>query len=127
MAKRSESRQKTELIQVRCTPDEKVVLKARAAAYGISMGELCRATIFDAKPKSKVDQTAIQELKLTRADLGRLGGLFRGWLGGSFEQGKPGPNTRAEIRRLLDDIEKAEALVITSVKKLIADRCFQSK
>ena len=67
-------------------------------------------------------KTAIQELKLTRADLGRLGGLFRGWLGGAFEKGTPGPNTRAEIRRLLDDIEKAEALVITSVKKLIADR-----
>lgn len=122
MATRSESRQKTELIQVRCTPEEKAALQARAAAFGISMGELCRTTIFDAQPKSKVDQTAIQELKLTRADLGRLGGLFRGWLGGAFEKGTPGPNTRAEIRRLLDDIEKAEALVITSVKKLIADR-----
>ena len=55
MAKRSESRQKTELIQVRCTPDEKVVLKVRAAAYVISMGELFRATIFDAKSNSKVD------------------------------------------------------------------------
>ena len=118
MATRSESRQKTELIQVRCTPDEKAALKARAAAFGISMGELCRGTIFGTKPKSKIDQEAIQELANARADLGRLGGLFKGWLGGSFERGKRGPNTRAEIRRLLDDIELAEAKVIASVKKL---------
>jgi hypothetical protein len=37
MATRSESRQKTKLIQVRCTPDEKAVLQARAAAFGVSM------------------------------------------------------------------------------------------
>ena len=115
---RSESRQKTELIQVRCTPEEKAALQARAAAFGISMGALCRETIFNTKPKSKIDQEAIQELANARADLGRLGGLFKGWLGGSFERGKPGPNTRAEIRRLLDDIELAEAKVIASVKKL---------
>lgn len=119
MATRSESRQKTELIQVRCTPEEKAALQARAAAYGISMGALCRETIFNTKPKSKTDREAIKELAATRADLGRLGGLFKGWLSGSFERGTPGPNTRAEIRRLLDDIEIAEAKVIASVQELL--------
>ncbi len=119
MATRSESRQKTELIQVRCTPEEKAALKARAAAFGISMGALCRATIFGAKPKSKTDQGAIQELADTRADLGRLGGLFKGWLAGSFEQqGTPGPKTRAEVVRLLGEIERAQEKVLASVKAL---------
>ena len=58
------------------------------------------------------------ELANTRADLGRLGGLFKGWLAGSFERGKPGEKSQIEIRRLLDDIELAEAKVIASVKKL---------
>lgn len=104
---------------MRCTPEEKAALKARAAAFGISMGELCRATIFGAKPKSKTDQGAIQELADTRADLGRLGGLFKGWLAGSFEQqGTPGPKTRAEVVRLLGEIEVAQEKVLASVKKL---------
>lgn len=118
MATRSESRQKTELIQVRCTPEEKAALKAHAAAFGISVGALCRETIFSTQPKSTTDQKAIQELANTRADLGRLGGLFKGWLAGSFERGKPGEKSQIEIRRLLDDIELAEAQVIASVKKL---------
>ena len=83
---RSESRQKTETIGVRCTPEEKAALKARADAFGISVGALCRDTIFGAKPKSKTDQNAIDELALTRADLGRLGGLLKGWLAGVFEE-----------------------------------------
>src|SRR5476649_1987179 len=78
---RSENRVKTELIQVRATPDEKAMLKTRAAAFGISVGELCRQTIFGAKPKSLVDQQAIQALADARADLGRIGGLLKGWLG----------------------------------------------
>ena len=122
MATRSESRQKTELIQVRCTPEEKAALKARAAAFGISMGELCRGTIFGAKLKSKTDQDAIDELAETRADLGRLGCLFKGWLAGSFERGTPGPKTRAEIRRILDDIELTELKVRDSANRLAGNK-----
>lgn len=82
------------------------------------MGELCRGTIFGAKPKSKTDQSAIQELADTRADLGRLGGLLKGWLAGSFEQEKPGPRSRAEVDRLLGEIERAQEKVLASVKTL---------
>lgn len=106
MATRSESRQKTELVQVRCTPDEKAQLKGRAAVFGISVGELCRQAIFNAVPKSKTDLNAIKELAATRADLGRLGGLFSGWLKGAFEEvAPPGPKTTAEIGRILREID----------------------
>jgi hypothetical protein len=118
MATRSESRQKTELIQVRCTPEEKAALKARAAAFGISMGELCRETIFRVKPKSKTDKEAIQELADTRADLGRLGGLLKGWLAGSFDAAAPGPRTRVDISKLLHEIDEAQKKVIVAVKSL---------
>lgn len=118
MASRSEQRQKTELIQVRCTPEEKKALKARAAAFGISMGELTRETIFGTKPKSKTDLKAIQELAATRADLGRLGGLFKGWLAGVFAQGEPGPKTKTEILRLLREIEATKEKVALAAESV---------
>lgn len=118
MATRSESRQKTKLIQVRATPQEKVTLKARAAAFGISMGELCRRTIFGATPKSITDKGAIQALADARADLGRMGGLLKGWLAGSFPDA-PRPPDPEQIRALLKNIEAGQAAVIAVVKKLV--------
>ena len=118
MGKQSQSRKKTETIQVRATPQEKHDLKERAAQFGVSVGELCRRTIFGAIPKSHADQTAITELAAMRADLGRLGGLLKGWLAGSFPQGSPTPTTHAEIVTLLRKIETAQGQVVEVVKKV---------
>lgn len=117
MAARSESRKKTQLIQVRATPEEKEQLKARAGAFGVSVGELCRQTIFGAKLKSQVDREAIQALLDTRADLGRLGGLLKGWLTGSFT-GAPRPDME-QVRNLLNRLNAGQAIVIASVKILM--------
>ena len=117
MNPRSESRKMTKTVQVRATPEEKHRLKARAAAYGISMGELCRQTIFRATPKSKTDLEAIRALAMARADLGRLGGILKGWLApGSFPS-SPLPDKK-HVRDLLHEIEAAQSLVVSTVKKL---------
>lgn len=116
---RSESRQKTELIQVRATPAEKARLRARADAFGISPGKLVRETIFSTTPKAKTDKQAIGELAATRADLGRLGGLLKGWLAGAFDQAPPPPQTLEEVRALLQEIEAAQTDVLVAVKKLV--------
>lgn len=118
-SQRSESRKKTELIQVRATPDEKAFLQARAAAFGVSVGELCRQTIFAAIPKSRVDQDAILELATTRADLGRFGGLLKGWLAGSFPNA-PRPELE-QVRNMLKQLEACQASVVNTVK-IIVDR-----
>lgn len=115
---RSESRKKTMLIQVRATPEEKKKLNARAVAFGISMGELCRQAIFGAIPKSKTDQNAIDELASTRADLGRLGGLLKGWLSGSFPQVCPTLQTHSDVVKLLREIEAAQKAVVVAFKTL---------
>jgi hypothetical protein len=115
---RSESRQKTRVVGVRATPGEHAKLKARADAFGISMGQLCRDTLFGSQPKSKVDQNAIAELAACRADLGRLGGLMKGWLAGSFPSA-PRPPDINQVRALLKQIQEGEATVIASVKKLV--------
>lgn len=106
----------TVTIQVRATPQEKLVLKSRATAFGISVGELIRQTIFRTQPKSKTDLEAIQALAFARADLGRLGGLLKGWLGGSFPNSLPSDSI--QIRTLLHDIEAAQIMVLDAVKKL---------
>lgn len=118
MAKRSESRKKTVTIGVRCTPAEKVALQKKAVAFDISVGELCREAIFRSVPKSRVDQDAIQELAATRADLGRLGGLLKGYLAGSFPVGTPPPKTKTSVVALLREIESTQKLVVESVKKV---------
>ena len=120
---RSESRQKTETIGVRCTPEEKAALKARADAFGISVGALCRDTIFGAKPKSKTDQNAIDELALTRADLGRLGGLLKGWLAGVFEEvGTPTVDTMPMVSDLLREVQEAQLKVLAAVSSLAQEK-----
>lgn len=116
MSSRSSSRIKTKTVQVRATEEEKDRLKARAAAFGISLGELCRQTIFGTKPKSKTDLEAIQALAMARADLGRLGGILKGWLAGSFPS-SPLPEKK-DVRDLLHEIEAAQSLVVSTVKKL---------
>lgn len=115
---RSESRQKTKLVQVRATPLEKDALKARADSFGISVGELCRNAIFGVKLNSLVDQDAISELARTRADLGRLGGLLKGWLAGKFKQGVPEPITYAEVAELRRKIDAAQQAVLDAVNKV---------
>ena len=116
----SESRKKTELIQVRATPKEKASLQKRAAAFGVSTGELCRSTIFSTTPNAKTDQEAIAALAATRADLGRLGGLLRGWLGGSAFPDASAPD-RKPVKELLCEIEGAKKEIIAAVQKLVAN------
>lgn len=117
---RSESRQKTQLVQVRCTPLEKQQLKSRAAAFGSSMsvGELCRSIIFGSQPKSMTDQVAIVELAHLRADLGRMGGLLKGWLSGSFIQAPPALKSHSDVIKLLKEIDVAQQRVLEVVEKV---------
>jgi hypothetical protein len=118
IAIRSESRQKTKLIQVRATPEEKEKLKAKADAFGVSVGELCRSAIFGVILKPKTDQNAIQELAATRADMGRVGGLLKGWLSGAFPHGIPSTKVHTEVVALLREIEKAQIRVIDAFTKV---------
>jgi hypothetical protein len=117
---RSESRKKTEHVPVRATPEEKTELQARAKGFGISVAALCRNAIFGAKLSSVADQNAITELSAARADLGRLGGLLKGWLAGTFPQGVPDSQTRLSVVSLLNQIESSQKQVLDAVYKVSA-------
>lgn len=117
--KKSETRQKTKLVQVRATPAEKEALRDRAAAFGISVGELCRQAIFASTPRAKTDQAAISALATARADLGRVGGLLKGWLAGSFPNAPtPLKQEVVEVRKILAQLEAAQALAVASITKV---------
>lgn len=103
---------------MRVTPEEKEKLEFIASAFAISVGALCRGALLKLIPKSKTDLNAIQELAATRADLGRLGGLLKGWLAGSFPPGVPQPSTHQDVISLLHQIQEAQKLVVESVKKV---------
>jgi hypothetical protein len=114
---KSELRKMSVTLQVRATPEEKAMLKARAGAFGISVGELIRQTIFKSKPKSKTDLEAIHALAVTRSDLGRLGGMLKGALSGVFPNS--GLLDQKQTRDLLHKIEAAQAEVVDSVNFLV--------
>lgn len=113
----SESRRMIKTIQVRATSEEKEILKEQAAAFGISIGELIRQTVFRTKPRSLTDKEAIMALAKTRADLGRLGGLLKGGLSGLFSNSQALDPRQA--RALLHEIECAQTQVLNAVDKLI--------
>lgn len=117
---KSETRQKTELIQVRATPEEKAMLKARAAAFGVSMGELCRRVMFATKPKAKTDQVAVAALSDARAEMGREGGLLKGWLSGAFPNAPAlTPDDRIELRALLKKIDSGQDKMVELARKIM--------
>lgn len=115
---KSESRKKSELIQVRATPEEKAAIVKQANAFGISVGELCRMMIFKSRPpKAILDQGAITELARLRGDLGRVGGLLKGWLAGAFVEtaGLPDKGEVPRVRDLLQQIEDRQKEIMTQL------------
>ena len=112
---KSENRQKSQLIQVRATPEEKAKIVKQAEAFGVSVGELCRMMIFKSRPpKAVLDQGAIIELAKLRGDLGRVGGLLKGWLAGAFVEtaGLPDKGEVPRVRDLLKQIEERQAQIM---------------
>jgi hypothetical protein len=117
VAKKSEKRIKTKLIGVRATPSEYDQFKAVADSFGVSVGELCRSASFNLVLKSKTDLEAIGNLAACRADLGRLGGLLKGWLADTFPNA-PTPD-RQRVIALLNEINAAKNVMVDSAQKLM--------
>jgi len=118
LEKKSEKRIKTKTIGVRATPSEYDQFKAVADSFGVSVGELCRSASFNLVLKSKTDQEAIGNLAACRADLGRLGGLLKGWLANTFPNA-PAPD-RQRVIALLNEINAAKTVMVNAAQKLMA-------
>lgn len=118
--KKSENRKKTKMVGVRATPEEMDMLNARAAAFGISVAELCRQSVFGKTPQSKTDQVAVAELAVTRKEMGREGGLLKGWLSGAFPNAPAlTPDDRIQLRSILKKIDAGQDKMVELAKKII--------
>ena len=119
---RSEKRKRNFQIKVRVDAHEKALLQNRAKSCGVSAASFLRDLALAYPLTSVVDQHALDELIKARADLGRLGGLFKMWLVENKERkanAKIGNRTYADIEALVNKIEMQQARLLTIAERLL--------
>ena len=97
---------------------KKILIKAKMT--GLRVAPYLRNLGMNYPLKSMVDQLAVDELIQTRADLGRVGGLFKKWL--SEQEGKSGNlgnRNYKEIDLIVDDIEQKANELLYIAKKIM--------
>ena len=119
-----ETKQKrTHHIDSRLTPEEYQMITSKAKATGYTASEYMRRVACGYPLQSMVDQLAVNELLQTRADLGRLGGLFKRWMTEN-EKTKPSLGSRAyqEVDNIVSNILEDQKRLL-----IIAERIIKAK
>ena len=121
--RRSESRQRTKMIPVRATPEEKQALKDRAYDSGMPLSEFLRRAGLGKKISSVVDSRAVVGVNNSVVELRKIGGLLKLWLAkrGAFEASDVEEVDPREIRAILRDLRAAEMELIQHADKLRDD------
>lgn len=112
---------KSRYINTRCTSNEYALIKEKAANTGLSASAYLRNLGMNYPIKSVADQRALSELIKCKADLGRLGGLFKLWLedeNGTW--GELGDRRYEDISDLVDDLIKKEHELLEIARELLA-------
>jgi len=111
---------KTKYINTRCTQIEYEAIKEKASNTGLSSSAYLRNLGMNYPLKSVVDQRALSELVKCKADLGRLGGLFKLWLEGeNGTWGNLGDRRYEDISDLVDDLIAKEDELLQIARKLL--------
>ena len=121
MKKRSEKRQRTESFFIRLTPEEKQIIHRNARDTGYWTAGFMRQLGTGHQPQSIIDYKAIREIIHLRADLGRLAGLLKLWLG---ESSAAAGTARREINQVRDTMlanQKALRGLIDRIKQELGD------
>jgi len=118
--RRSNRRQRTELIQVRVTTAERKELERISNLVAKPVSTYVRAIALGSEIKSKTDERLVLEVARLRGDLGRVGGLLKLWLTNEerfdFESGK-NPSS-SDVRRVLARVEHLIGSIEEVVSKL---------
>ena len=112
-------------IAVWCTEDEKNRIQQKAAMCGTKTGPFIRDLALEYPLVSRVDQYAVDQLLQAKADLGRLGGLFKLWLtkNEDLKEGAMlGNKNYTGIEDLLTELEIKEEQLLEIAKKLIKNK-----
>ena len=98
---------KTKHIDVRVSESQYEQISLKAKMTGLNNSAYLRNLGMNYPLKSVVDQLALNELIQCRADLGRLGGLFKLWLDGENGSWRNlGDRRYEDISDLVDDLYK---------------------
>jgi hypothetical protein len=119
---RSEKRNRVLQIKVRVDATEKALLQNRAKSCGVSTASFLRDLALAYPLTSVVDQHALDELIKARADLGRLGGLFKLWLTKNEdhkESAKLGKYDYKTVENLVEEIESRQIKLLEIAEKLL--------
>jgi len=115
-----DKQKRTHHIDSRLTLQEYQVITSKAKATGYTASEYMRRVACGYPLKSMVDQLAVNELLQTRADLGRVGGLFKKWLvaqeGGT---GTLGSRSYQEIDNIVSKIEAGQERLLNIAENII--------
>lgn len=118
--KKEKSQLKSKYINTRLTEIEYEKIKEKASNTGLSSSAYLRNLGMNYPIKSTVDQRALSELVKCKADLGRLGGLFKLWLeseNGTW--GDLGDRRYEDISDLVDDLIAKEDELLQIARELL--------
>ena len=96
------------------TPGERITIKSKASAAGLSVSAYLRAAALGQKIDSALDQRAILDLLKLNGDQGRLGGLLKLWLTSRAGEGAG----TADVRRVLHQIETLQIKLRTLIDSI---------
>lgn len=102
------------VIKVVASAAERAEIKRLADAARLPLSTYLRTLGLNWQPKSTLDHQAVLALAKVNADQGRLGGLLKLWLSERPNQGAPA----TEVRRLLKEIEDAQAEIQSLIERL---------
>ena len=115
---------RTKLISVRVTEEEFAIIEKKASCSAFTMSSYLRALGMNYPIRSKVDFIAVDNLIRSKADLARIGGLFKMWL--SRDESTLGSKSRHDIEFILDDLEKKENEIL-EISRIILNGCTEKK
>ena len=121
--KKSEVRKRQAHIMIRVTEEEKeqIHLKAKMTGHPHRTGTFIRKAVLNYPLRSVVDEYAVNQLLQAKADLGRLGGLFKLWLTKNQDNRvlKLGDRTFENVEVLVQEIEKKQEKLLEYAKVLM--------
>jgi len=93
---------KKPFMKVYVTPEEYRQVIDQADRHGLTVSAFARQVCLGQPLPARDHQQTRRELARINADLGRLGGLFKLWLG---DERRAAPELTSQVRRLLREIE----------------------
>ncbi len=121
--KKSEVRKRQAHIMIRVTKEEKekIRLKAKMTGHPHRTGTFIRKAVLNYPLRAVVDEFAVDLLLQSKADLGRLGGLFKWWLttNQDNQSAKLGEHGFQDVEALIQTIEKQQSVLLEYAKALM--------